>query len=304
MKTFLRTTRHLLLVLACSTTCMAQTQAAVEADPSGFAQGIKQGKVIQLQAGDKQVMAIHTEEVTGSRQGGIILIPDINTHPDWPQVIRPLRTQPTEFGWHTLAINNASDINLDAMENLDALIEQTRANIQAGVAFYQQQNIGNVAVIGYGIGATLAAAAISRSDEGISAFIGISMSGARMPLEDLYTPPYLETISLPILDIFGSQDLPHVVDSAKARSVAAKKSGASSVKKQRINAFKRSAVARSPFAEKSGYIAYRQIQIAGADHQFTGLGQILTKRIIGWLRQHASGVTVSSDNQNNSQNTE
>ena len=43
-----------------------------------------------------------SETKTGKINGVVILVHGMGAHPDWPDVISPLRTRLTEIGWSTL----------------------------------------------------------------------------------------------------------------------------------------------------------------------------------------------------------
>lgn len=49
-------------------------------------------------------LALERPELTGVPQGALLILHDDDQHPDWPKVIKPLREQMPEKGWHTLAI--------------------------------------------------------------------------------------------------------------------------------------------------------------------------------------------------------
>jgi pimeloyl-ACP methyl ester carboxylesterase len=108
----------------------------------------------------------------------------------------------------------------------------------------------------------------------------------------MYTPDSLEKIKLPVLDIYGSRDLDNVKRSSTARTNAARKSGLVITQGQALEPFRQSATAQAAVSKKTGFIAFRQFEIPGADHTFNGFEDILSKRIIGWLKRHAGGITL------------
>ena len=61
---------------------------------------------MDLQAGDLSFLGIYTESSGGGDppKGAAILVHGIGVHPDWPQVIHPLRVGLPERGWSTLSI--------------------------------------------------------------------------------------------------------------------------------------------------------------------------------------------------------
>jgi len=52
----------------------------------------------------EQLFAFYQAENGDSKQGGIIIFPDDNTHLDWPGEVNHLRQGLTEYGWQTIAI--------------------------------------------------------------------------------------------------------------------------------------------------------------------------------------------------------
>ena len=55
-----------------------------------------------LEADGQQFFSIYTPAATNQPAGAVILIHGRGVHPDWPQVIQPLRTKRPEKNWATL----------------------------------------------------------------------------------------------------------------------------------------------------------------------------------------------------------
>ena len=159
------------------------------------------------------------------------------------------------------------------------------------------QGIRNIALIGSGLGAAGGAAYLAaKPDAGIQAFIGISLSGYKVSGGWLYSPTSISKLALPMLDIYGSLDHRHVLDSADARAEAARQAIHNSADKFKQGAFEHSATAESVQTRRAGYIAFRQIMIVGANAEYSGTEKQLVKRIVGWLKQHAGGIAVEKSN--------
>ncbi|MFW1677469.1 DUF3530 family protein [Pontibacter sp. JAM-7] len=127
--------------------------------------------------------------------GSILLLPDQQTHPDWPEHTRTLRRGLAEHGWDTLAIylppaptpatparslptltelaSGAASVatstvaastaaasntenNSDSSADFDRYLAQTRQSIAAALVHLQQQNDKRVVLLGIGQGAPLA----------------------------------------------------------------------------------------------------------------------------------------------------
>lgn len=252
---------------------------------------LSQGTAVSLQVGDHNAFAIFSETITGSTQGGIIMLHDNGAHADWPAVIAPLRKGLPQFGWSTLSLQLPQ---VTDQPGYSAALDEIFPRIKAAVAFLQAKGIDNIVIIGDGMGAIAAAAYAASVDSAqVKAFVGVNVGVFKDADAKVNTLTLIEKITMPMLDIFGTNARLAVVNSAQARATAAKKAGINAFQSQKLETFKQSAVARTPFVEKTGYIAYRQMKIMGADSSFTAMEDLLLKRILGWLRKHAPGITVT-----------
>lgn len=247
----------------------------------------KSGRVEWLESEQKKFLVIYTEAATRTPLGGVIIVPGLGAHPDWPGVVASLRRDLPDYGWTTLSIQppEAPD-QLDYTTSLDAMIDETQRRIQAGVKYLHDRGITPIALIGHGLGAAMAAAYLATDKApGISALVGIGMHKPSKAKTERYNPEILQQIMLPVLDIYGSLDIAEVKAFAKARAIAAKKRGAS---KQVTPPPETSTAA----LKDSGY-NYRQVEIVGADHVFTGYEHLLVRRTGGWLKRYAAGTPVT-----------
>ncbi|NOY62596.1 MAG: DUF3530 family protein [Gammaproteobacteria bacterium] len=263
-----------------TSTPKAPPQRLMEADDPGVAQW--------LSVNEQQIVAIYTEEQAGRNFGGVIIIGDAAMHPNWPDVIAPLRRGLPEAGWATLSIASP-DIVADTKKQGELLTQPITAYINAAVQLFQSKRIQNIAVIGYGLGANLIATYLSQNrSKQVIAFVAISLDGRKIP-DTLLSAPFLKNISIPILDIYGSNDFRRVIQKAHSR--------ANSISKARNRnegalAVSTGVLAHTSVESKNSDITFRQLKVAGADHFFTGLEPVLVRRIGGWLKQHA-GVSKS-----------
>jgi len=72
----------------------------------------------------------------------------------------------------------------------------------------------------------------------------------------------LAKIRLPVLELFGSNDLPQVISTQSHKAKIAKESGIKD---------------------------YKQIKVPGADHFFAGKNDVLVKTVDGWVARFADG---------------
>jgi len=254
--------------------------------------GLINGKAVWLDDGKTKFFAVYDPDQSGQPKGGVIVLHDANSHPDKPEIIRPLRNDLPVHGWASIAIQLPYLVSIDDYTNKQTIINQ---RINSAASYLKTVGIGNIALLGHGTGAMAATAYLSTQQEAsIQAFIAVSLG----MLDKNKTPEsitnQLEKITVPILDIYGSNDLDHVTRTATSRALAAKKSSDSVTSSRQIDSYKRSAIARSSTQNSQGYISYRQIVIEGASHDFSGVSSQLTTRIAGWLERHAKGVTVNA----------
>ena len=64
----------------------------------------RQQEVMTLVAGETSFYGLFLRERSGSPQGGILILHDLEQHGHWPTLVAPLREGLTEHGWTTLAI--------------------------------------------------------------------------------------------------------------------------------------------------------------------------------------------------------
>jgi pimeloyl-ACP methyl ester carboxylesterase len=258
-----------------------------------LAKSLPTGQAVWLNDEQTKFLAILTPDQSGQPKGGAILLHDADGHPDWPDVIRPLRTFLPPHGWATISIQLP---RLNSNDGYGAHQPLINTRIQKAAEQLRTLGLNNIALIGHGSGAMAAAAYLAShsDDQGIRGFVGIGLSVIKTEKSDDYLPSQLEKIKLPILDIYGSRDLDAVTTSAKTRALAAKHSSNNAPKEQQLESYKKAGLAKTANNSIQGYIAYRQIEIEGADHNFSGQGEALGKRVLGWLERHVKGVAVST----------
>lgn len=62
------------------------------------------GEAVRLQTGEERFLGLFTEAATEPVKGAVIVIHGVGVHPDWQDVVAPLRTGLPEHGWATLSI--------------------------------------------------------------------------------------------------------------------------------------------------------------------------------------------------------
>ena len=223
---------------------------------------LKSGTIVDLGEGKDAFYGIYEESKLPLKQGGIILLHDIDQNPDAPQIIRPLRTLLTNNGWDTLSIQMPLAGKLSSRDTYYSLLPQSALRLNAALSFFENKNNTNLGLIGHGMGANMAVNFLSNTPrDSLRGLIAIGMDSENPIILDK-----LKKIQIPMLDIYGSLDFPFVLNTAAARKRAVTLNAAN--------------------------LNYRQFKRLGADHYFTGLQKSLFTSVRAWLGKNIAGEEV------------
>jgi len=177
------------------------------------------GDVVFLEAGDHQFLGIYTESETPSRNG-VIVLHGTGFHPNWEQVVKPVRVGMTTQGWHTLSIQLPLLKKSAAYEDYVPLYPEVPPRLDAATNYLLEQGVEHIAIVAHSQGATMAAYYLARTEHSVKGFVAIGMS-AQHTQASVNSAESLKQISLPVLDIYGSRDFPTVLETAQLRHMAA-----------------------------------------------------------------------------------
>ena len=219
------------------------------------------GEVEMLQADGQQFLSIYTASDSETPMGGVILIHGIGVHPDWPDVINPLREQLPEHGWSTLSLQMPVLAADAEVPDYYPIFAEVPARIDAGIRFLQEQGIDNIVIVAHSLGAQMAAYWLATSEDSpVLGLVVIGLSGTRHA-DDGDVPAWISGITLPMLDLYGEDDLPAVRETVAERAAA---------------------------AGRAGNTMYTQVEIAGAGHMFQGHNEALLETVVNWLDENAA----------------
>lgn len=212
------------------------------------------GEVLMLNDGDLEFLAIYTPTSIENSSNAVILLHGRGVHPDWDQVIRPLRTGLPALGWSTLSLQMPVLANDAAYEEYAPLFTEVPGRIETGLQYLKDKGAKRVVIIGHSLGAPMGAYYLANNQpELVTGFIGIGMSGGTKHT-NMDSVLLLKSISLPVLDLYGENDPDSILGTANAR----KKSASNPKSMQKM--------------------------FPGADHFFDGQGEVLVKEIGTWLK--------------------
>ncbi|MEE9447813.1 MAG: alpha/beta fold hydrolase [Arenicellales bacterium] len=203
------------------------------------------GEAITLNEGELDFLGLITL-AEPAKDDAVLILHGIGIHPDWPQVINPLRVQLAELGWTTLSIQLPVLDNETTPVQYDAVVPEAAPRILAGIKHLKAQGAKGVYVLAHSMGARMASYFLAQNNEAVKGFVGIGMN--------VGTVQYLDKIKLPFLDLYGSDDLEGVLASAPDRAVASAHNK-----------------------------AYQQSVVQGADHFFNEMDEALIEEVEQWI---------------------
>lgn len=255
------TIKHLLLVtlLALSFNLQASDLAKEKRWADQVVDAIIDGEAIWLNDGTSDFLGIYTE-AEEDKGRAVIVMHGSGIHPDWQQVIQPLRVGLTEHNWNTLSIQMPILPNEAEYTEYAPLYDEVAPRIDAAIEYLKKNGSKEIVLIGHSQGASMTAYYLSKSKQDINGFVAIGMATfADDPRMD--TIRSLQSINVPVLDIYADDDLDDVLKSIKARAEAAKKAGNKN---------------------------YTQLEVAGSNHFFDGKEDELVEAVAAWLEKSPS----------------
>ncbi|MCW8887798.1 MAG: alpha/beta hydrolase family protein [Gammaproteobacteria bacterium] len=219
---------------------------------------IMDGESLELSADGREFLAIEMESDSDSVRGAAIILHGRGLHPEWEQVIKPLRTLLPERGWHTLSLQmpvlNKGAKYFDYVPTFP----ESYPRIEAAIAHLKQKGFKRIVLIAHSCGAHMAMNWIDlNGDDQIAGYVGIGM-GATDYKQKMVKPFPLDKMKVPILDLYGEEDFPAVI---------------------------RMAPERLSQIQKAGNRLSKQIRVDGSDHYFVDKGDELVEAVSGWLNE-------------------
>jgi len=225
--------------------------------------GIIVGDAVWLEAEGNKFLGIYTENDTDNAKGAVILLHGSGVHPNWPDVIQPLRSELPSHGWTTLSIQMPILANDAKYSEYAPLIKEVPARLDAAINYLNNKFYQNIIVIGHSLGTTMINSYLVNHSQRVRAYVAIGMEAHSDSVVELDNSKYLANINLPILDLYGSQDLDGVLGTRQQRQQAARKAGNEN---------------------------YKQVEVSGANHFYHGLEAELIRQVKSWLSNHAGRV--------------
>lgn len=215
-------------------------------------------EIVSLKAPGGRFIGIYQRAKTGESHGVVILAHGMGAHPDWPDVISPLRTQLPEFGWSTFSIQMPILSPDEPVAEYGKTLKVAKSRLNAAIDYLHTWEIEQIILLGYSFGAVQVASYLaSGKNENVRAFVSVSMLSQKFIKPGLDVFKLIGGIDLPMLDIYGDEDLPDVRRGSDDRRLA---------------------------ASKNGNRDFKQIELKHAGHHYQGAEDSLVEQIQIWLK--------------------
>ncbi len=215
---------------------------------------ILDGDPVDLEADGRSFLGIYTE--ADEPRGAALILHGRGFHPDWADVVNPLRVGLAEQGWNTLSIQLPVLGKEAKYYDYVPIFEHAVPRIRAALDFLREQGNERIVLIAHSCGAHMAMQYVRELGEaGFDAYVGIGM-GATDYRQPMLEPFPLERMKKPILDLYGSDDYPAV---------------------QRLAAL------RLQQMKDWAHPNYSQRKLPDANHYFTDRGDLLLEAVTDWL---------------------
>lgn len=172
-------------------------------------------------------------------------------------VIYPLREGLLEQGTTTLSLQMPVLANDAESKDYLPLFEESPKRIDAGIAYLHERKYSKITIVAHSMGAAMTTHYLAFTNANlVSSLVIIGMNPG---VTGYRNPRALEKLRLPVLDLYGGEDLQGVLNFVEQRA-AAGKAGANR--------------------------EFFQVRFDGANHFFQGYEATLQRHVIKWLEAH------------------
>ena len=215
------------------------------------------GEAVWLDDGQgHKFLGIYTP-VDGGGKRAVILMHGIGAHPNWADVIYPLREGLLENGITSLSIQMPILANDAGDAEYSTLYDEVPWRVQSAVDYLKDSGYDKIDIVAHSMGARMADYYLSRkSTVGVNSAVLIGLGNS----SNSSWPGCIDALArlrVPVLDLYGEKDLDTVLNTAQERASSGAKN-------------------------KSGI--YRQMEVDGANHFFQGHEDELKRVVIDWLK--------------------
>lgn len=213
------------------------------------------GEPVYLKSGEQDFLTIYTE--ADEPRGAVIIMHGRGFHPNWSDVVYPLRVGLAEQGWNTLSLQMPVLEKEARFYDYLEIMPEAFPRIEAAIDYLKAEGNEKIILIAHSCSVHMTMAWIDAGKmRDIDGIVGIGM-GAVDYGQPMKKPFPLASIDVPVLDVFGGAEYPAVIKGAPARLAA---------------------------IQQAGHPKSQQITVPGANHYFTDAGDALLEAVGAWLQ--------------------
>lgn len=177
-------------------------------------------------------------------KAAVVLVHGMGMHPDWG-LSGILRSQLADRGYATLSVQMPVLGSTAKASAYPATFPEAAQRLQLAVDFLKRKGYRKIGIVSHSMGSRMSYEYLSaEADPAVKAWVAIGMA----------TPADYRKIPIPVLDLYGQNDFPEVLNNAAVRKTALQ-----------------------------GKRGSAQVQVARADHFFTDMDAQLVDRVTRYL---------------------
>ena len=213
--------------------CLVPTLASANADyvrekkwADEIVPGIVVGDPVYLELKQGHKFLTLLTEAKDSKMG-LIVVHGMGIHPDWGMV-GILRTQLADLGFTTLSVQMPV-LAVDAKgEQYPPTFPEAAERIAVAVDFLKAKGYSKIAIVSHSLGSRMSRVYVLKHQSKLVAWASLGIGGGET----------YKGVKIPVLDLYGENDLPPVLKGVKARAASLKgNAGAKQVKVPKADHF-------------------------------------------------------------------
>ncbi|WP_446810469.1 DUF3530 family protein [Methylomonas sp. 2BW1-5-20] len=217
-------------------------------------QQLTMGQAVWLKVADQPFLGLYTEAEKTDNSNVVIVLHEMGEHPDAKPLVHRMRTALPLHNWASLSLQMPIRESGARTDDYYPLFDEARDRINAAVEYLLKSGAKHIAIVGYGMGALMAAYRLGDKPNDVMALVSISLPVPQTTAPQAQSLELIKKVQLPFLDVYAEFDLPAVIDTARQRRMAGKDNP-----------------------------VFRQIRMDGEDHGYQQDYELLVKRVYSWL---------------------
>lgn len=213
------------------------------------------GEAVWLTARQHKFLSLYAPP-TAASAWGVILLHGRGVHPAWG-FLDTLRADIAEAGLHTLSIQLPILAQDAKFGSYGQTFPEAYERIDSAVRYLKLKGVQHIVLLGHSTGSMTAVAYVAkRPRTPVAGIVAVGLSTFANGPDTMQPAILLKSVRVPMLDIYGANDLYEVLSYVSARRNA---------------------------AASAGNKAYQAMAVPDSDHFFTDQYDELKKRTLAWL---------------------